>query len=110
MEYRAFLSYVQNEVKQGAHFRTENGALLFELPSGETIRYEQKNRQVIRRVKKANEKHFKGTMILLQHVYLILFIPDKSGVLLDVGLQSWSADLEMKIYIHGRSRVSGARN
>jgi hypothetical protein len=100
--YTAFISFIQNDLKQGRNFHSEHGALFFQLPSGKMIKYELKRRQVIRSVKKPGEKKFKGHMVLLQEVYMVLFIPDAAGVRVEVGMQNWHADLYMKTYIHGR--------
>ncbi|RAL25920.1 hypothetical protein DL897_07540 [Thermoflavimicrobium daqui] len=104
MEYQQFLHDFQDEVKQGTNFRTVQGALLFDLPTGDTVRYELKKRQIIRSIKKEDEVRFQGRTILLSHVYFVLFKPERSGVSLEIGLQNWYADFEMKIFIYGRDR------
>lgn len=105
MEYLAFNAWVQDELRQGNHFRLQGGALLFDLPTGETVRYEVKKRQVIRSVKAKGESRFKGTTIILRHVYFIAFIPGEKEVAIDIGLQNWHASLDLRVTIAGRTEM-----
>lgn len=102
-EASAFVSDARDELRRGYHFRlSPEGWLLFELPTGETIRYKHDNRRVIRSVRKPGETRFSGTTVLLQDVYYAGFYPDEEGVWLDLGLQNWYADLNVKTYVRGR--------
>ncbi|GAA5344647.1 hypothetical protein CLV97_105124 [Planifilum fimeticola] len=102
-EASAFVSDVRDELRRGSHFRlSPEGWLLFDLPTGETIRYKHDRRRVIRSVRKPGETRFSGTTVLLQEVYFAGFYPDKHGVWLDLGLQNWYADLNVKTYVRGR--------
>ncbi|MEW9033601.1 MAG: hypothetical protein AB2404_12905, partial [Planifilum fimeticola] len=102
-EVSAFVSDVRDELRRGSHFRlSPEGWLLFDLPTGETIRYKHDRRRVIRSVRKPGETRFSGTTVLLQEVYYAGFYPDQDGVWLDLGLQNWYADLNVKTYVRGR--------
>ncbi|MFS8513963.1 MAG: hypothetical protein LOD87_09615, partial [Planifilum fulgidum] len=69
-EASAFVSDVRDELRRGSRFRlSPEGELLFDLPTGETIRYKQDRRRVIRSVRKPGETRFSGTTVLLQEVY-----------------------------------------
>ncbi|SEN06514.1 hypothetical protein [Lihuaxuella thermophila] len=110
MEYLAFHAWVQDELRQGSRFRLQGGAMLFDLPTGETVRYEVKKRQVIRSVKAKGETTFKGMTIILRHVYFIAFVPGKKEVVIDVGLQNWHASLDFSVTVAERTEVDdGAR-
>ncbi|MBA4493272.1 hypothetical protein ACFO25_06640 [Paenactinomyces guangxiensis] len=102
MEYIAFVTSVQAEIRQGRGFRTDEGALLFDLPTGETIRYKWQKRQVVRSVKKKGETAFKGMTVLANHVYFITFVPGRDKVMIDIGLQNWNANLDMSVAVAGR--------
>ncbi|MGI6127292.1 MAG: hypothetical protein ACOYEF_10010 [Planifilum sp.] len=102
-EASAFITDVRDELRRGSDFRmTSEGWLLLDLPTGETIRYKHDRRRVIRSVRKPGESRFSGTTVLLQEVYYASFTPDKQGVWLDLGLQNWYSDLDVKTYVRGR--------
>lgn len=104
-EASAFLSDARDELRRGVHFRLSPGGwLLFDLPTGETIRYKHDRRRVIRGVRKPGETRFSGTTVLLHDVYYAGFYPDGEGVWLDLGLQNWHTDISVKTYIRGRVR------
>lgn len=106
MESMVFSDYIHKELKQGSHFQLDHGSLYFQLETGETICYRYKNRQVIRSVRANGGAGFKGNTILLQDVYFIAFIPDQSGVKMEIGLQNWNASLDFSTYVAGRVRNS----
>lgn len=105
-EASAFLSDARDELRRGFRFRlSPEGWLLFDLPTGEIVRYKHDRRRVIRGVRKPGESRFSGTTVLLQEVYYAGFYPDGDGVWLDLGMQNWYADLKVKTYVRGRVRA-----
>jgi competence protein ComGF len=101
-EYLSFLSFAQRELKTGTQFRTDQGALLFELSTGETVRYEQKSSQIIRQVKQVDSPRFQGHTILLQYVDQVFFTPDAQGVTITVHLKNKKVVSKMETYIAAR--------
>ena len=55
-------------------------------------------------VKKPEDRGFRGTTIVLNHVYYAHFLPDGNGVKSDVGLQNWYAHQEFQTYFSKRSQ------
>ncbi|MBH8597453.1 hypothetical protein [Thermoactinomyces sp. CICC 10523] len=106
MESMAFSGYIHQELKQGSHFRMDNGSLYFQLPNGDTVCYRHQKRRVIRSVRAQGETAFKGNTILLQDVYYIAFVPDPVGVGMKIGMQNWNASLDWSTYVAGRVRTS----
>lgn len=103
MEWLTCYTWMQKEIKQGIHFRTKDEALLFDLPTGETIRYQWKAGKIIRQVKSPAEADFRGYTLLLQHVEAFRFIPKNDGVLVAFSLQDVRKNrLNVQTYIHGR--------
>jgi hypothetical protein len=87
MEYTHFMIFVQNELKQGKDFHNEGNRLLFHLSSGDAVRYEWKDQQVIRSVKKKGASSFQGRTILAYHVYSIVFMPFENNVTMEIRFQ-----------------------
>lgn len=102
MEYMSFMAQFQDEVKQGSHFGSDGRVLWFDVPTGETIRYQLEKRELIRSVRKEGEQTFKGRTMVLQHVYFISFVAEQGEVIIDLGLQNWYRSLEVKTTIKGR--------
>jgi hypothetical protein len=102
-EADVFTADVRDDLRQGTNFRlSKQGWLLFDLPTGETVRYKEKARRLIRSVRAPGESRFKGTTVMLQDVYFVSFQPTNEGVWLDIGLQNWHSDLDMKVFVRGR--------
>ncbi|TCW37628.1 hypothetical protein [Laceyella sacchari] len=109
LEYMAFRPLVERDIAQAIHIVTmEGGVLELIHPDGKAVRYQTSNRQVIRRVKEAGANRFSGATVVLRHVYYMGFHPERRGVRLDMGLQNWLADLDIKIFIAGRMGVHHA--
>ncbi|SFS80063.1 hypothetical protein SAMN05444972_10819 [Marininema halotolerans] len=105
-EIQQFVADVRDEIRQGQDFRLSNeGWLLFDLPSGETVRYKQDKRRLLRGVRSKEGSGYQGTTILLQDAYWIGFEPDQDGVWFEVGLQNWHSDLKVRRYFRGRSSL-----
>lgn len=103
MEWLSCYTWMQKEIKQGVHFRTQGEALLFDLPTGETVRYQWKDGKMIRQVKSATEPNFQGYTLLLQHVKAFRLIPKNHGVWVAFTLQdSRKSQFHVQTYIHGR--------
>jgi hypothetical protein len=103
-EYIHWMLFVQNELKQGSAFHNEGTALVFDLPSGDAIRYEWKDRQVLRSVKKKGTSSFQGRTILAYHVDKIAFVPSGNGVHLDICLQNRDARFALRTTIMARGQ------
>lgn len=102
-EAEAFATDIQKDVQRGNHFRlSPEGWLLFDFPTGETLRYRHDRRRVIRSVKKPGHSAFRGTTVLLHNVYFISFHPHRGGVSIDLGMQNWHGDVEREFFIRGR--------
>ncbi|MFC7442256.1 hypothetical protein [Laceyella putida] len=110
LEYMAFRPLVERDIAQATNFIAEDGMLVLICPDGKAVRYAAKKRQVIRQVKEAGAGQFTGTTVVLRHVYFMGFYPEEHGVQLDIGLQNWLADLDMKIFIGGRTTAHHATN
>lgn len=101
-EYLTFLSFAQRELKTANQFRVQQGALLFELPTGETVRYEQKKGQIVRQRKQVDSPHFQGHTVLLQYVDQVFFTPDQQGVAMTIYLKKKKVVAIMETYITAR--------
>ncbi|MFC4076622.1 pilus assembly FimT family protein [Salinithrix halophila] len=102
-EVAQFTADVRNEVRRGRRFRlSSEGWLLFDLPSGDTVRYKQYRRRLIRSIRPSSERKFRGTTIVLQNVYFSGFEPDREGVWVETRLQNWHSDLSIRRYFRGR--------
>ncbi|MCS1350547.1 hypothetical protein [Mechercharimyces sp. CAU 1602] len=100
-----FYGDLYEEIGEGSDFRLdERGDFHFELGDGRRVRYRQdsRTRSVVREVKRVNESHYKGRTVLLQEVYYAAFVPMQEGVYVDIGLQNWTADLEINTFIRSR--------
>lgn len=98
-----FAADVRDDLRRGKDFRlSPKGWLLFDLPSGDTIRYKQDRRRVIRSVRQAGKPRFRGTTILLEDVYFIGFEPREGGVRIELGMQNWHGDFETELFVRGR--------
>jgi hypothetical protein len=104
MDYLSFLVWLEKDVQKGVHFRETDGVLYIEQDQQVMIRYMLKDRRLIRSVKKPEDKGFRGTTIVLNHVYYAHFLPDGNGVKSDVGLQNWYAHQEFQTYFSKRSQ------
>jgi hypothetical protein len=104
MEYTHFMMFVQNELKQGSDFRGEGGNLVFRRSSGDTIRYEWKEQQVVRSVQKKGSSVFQGRTILAYHVDSVAFVPSVDGVMIDICLQDRDARLALSTTIMARGQ------
>lgn len=102
MEYMAFHAFMMREINQATRFRLQGKDVIVDLPTGESIRYQFKKRQIMRSVKRCGEMHYLGTTIVLQHVYFCAIVPDENGVYIDVGLQNWYSSLDLNTYIGKR--------
>ncbi|OYD07764.1 hypothetical protein CHM34_09850 [Paludifilum halophilum] len=103
-EAAAWMTDFRDEVKSGRHFRlTEEGWLLFERSSGDTVRYSHDRRRLVRSVRRAGEKRFKGRTVMAHNVYIVTFATDREGVFVDIGLQNWHSDVSYQTYIRGRA-------
>lgn len=99
-------AWMQKEIKQGSQFRTEQEALLFELPTQETVRYRYEKGRVVREVKKPADQNFRGYTVLLQHVDGFRFVPYRQGVLVAFTLQDLrKASFSVQTYIGGRREL-----
>ncbi|WP_131924095.1 hypothetical protein [Hazenella coriacea] len=103
------MNWVQEEIKQGKGFHTDQQqALIFDLSNGDQIRYQLKGRKIIRSVKVKGENTFQGYTVLMNHVYMVVFIPDQNRVTFDIGLQNWHTSLEIMTTISGRSDLNAS--
>lgn len=102
-EYLTFRPLMERDIAQAVHFTTDGELLVLTCPDGKVIRYTTSKRQLIRQVKEAGTARFQGHMVVLRHVYFIGFYPEKNGVALDIGLQNWLADLDLKTYMGRRT-------
>ncbi|PTX65026.1 hypothetical protein C8P63_101250 [Melghirimyces profundicolus] len=102
-EAGAFTADVREDIQRGRNFRlSPEGWLLFDLPSGETVRYKQHRRRVIRSVRPPGHTAFRGTTVLVHHVYFISFEPRRDGVGIELGMQNWHGDYDRKFFVGGR--------
>lgn len=105
-EAQQFNADVRDEIRQGINFRlSEKGWLLFELPSGETVRYKQDKRRLLRGIRSDQGEKFQGVTVLLQDAYWVGFEPDDEGVWVEIGLQNWHSDLKIRRYYRGRGAL-----
>lgn len=107
LDYLSFLAWIEKDIKKGVYFQEEEGSLYIHTPDQTIIRYYLRDRKLIRSVQEHGENQPRGTTIVLQDVYYALFLPDKKGVGLDVGLQNWYAHQEFATYFSARTQAFG---
>jgi competence protein ComGF len=105
MEYTHFMLFVQNELKQGSDFQSEGKNLVFRRSSGDIIRYEWKDQQIVRSVQKKGSSTFQGRTILSAHVDAVAFVSAADGVTIDLRLQDQNARLDLCTTIMARGQA-----
>lgn len=101
MEWIAFYRFAKKEIAKGSHFQYQYPALVFQLPDGMHVKYEQKKRWLVRSVRGRGQSLFKGNTIVLQQVYQSVFVPRGEGVYMEVQLQAWYATAKMHTFFSG---------
>lgn len=99
MDWLSCKLWMQNEIKTGKHFRIDHESLLFDLPTGETVRYRWDRGRIVRQVQKSKDQPFQGYMILLQQVKAFRFYPRQAGVWMAFTFQN---DYSVRTFIQGR--------
>lgn len=99
MDWLSCALWMQNEIKKGRHFRLQREALLFELPTGETIRYQWDRGRIVRQVRQDQQSSFQGYMVMLQHVKAFRFYPQSTGVWVAFTFQN---NYTVRTFIRGR--------
>lgn len=99
MNWLSCYMWMQKEVKRGQRFRTDKEALLFDLPTGETIRYRWDDGRIVRQIQKHKSQSFQGYTVLLQQVKAFRFFPYQSGVLMAFTFHN---DYTVHTFIQGR--------
>lgn len=102
MEWMAFVPQLERDVREGVRFYRQDDALIIDLSSEKSVRYELKKRQIIRSVKNQGDSHFRGNMLVLQDVYYAVFLPETEGVFVDIGLQGWYTHLDFLLFLSKR--------
>jgi hypothetical protein len=105
MEWLTCYTWMQKEIKQGNHFRTVNEALLFEMPNGDTVRYQWQRQNLVRAVRKPNRAQFQGHTLLLPHIVSFRFLPMPSGVMIGFTLMDESRErFSVRAFLSGRTQ------
>ncbi len=99
MNWLSCYMWMHKEIKRAQNFRTDKETLLFELPTGETVRYRWDQGRIVRQIQKRPHQSFQGYTVLLQQVKAFRFIPDQSGVLISFTFHN---DYVVRTYIQGR--------
>jgi len=103
MEWMAFVPQLERDVRQGTHFRLQDGSLIIDLDSQESVRYELNDRRIIRSVKNKGATSYRGTTLVLQDVYYAMFLPEPRGVMVDIGMQGWHTHRDFALFLAKRS-------
>ncbi|WP_124727764.1 hypothetical protein [Staphylospora marina] len=107
-EVLSFVPLLEQDVKRASHFRKEGEALVIGFPDGSSVRYEHRNRRLIRSVKEPTDSSFGGTMIVLDNVYFAAWMPDDRGVEVELGLQNWTSSMDVTLYLSERNEQDNA--
>lgn len=99
MNWLSCYIWMQRELKNGQHFRVDQEALLFEMPSGDLVRYHWDRGRIVRQVRKRKSKSFQGYTVLLQDVRAYRLFPYQSGVLMAF---TFPNDYTVRTFIRGR--------
>lgn len=107
MEWISCYIRMQKELKKGKNFRISNESLVFDLPTGETIRYRWEKQKLVRDVKRDSiHSSFQGYTLLLHHVEAFRFVSDQSGVLIAFTLRDQNkTTFSVRTYIRGRTET-----
>lgn len=99
MNWLSAYLWMQREIKQGVNFRMERETLLFDLPTGETVKYRWDQGRIVRQIRQRENEPFKGYTVLLEEIKAYRFFPYRSGVLLAF---TFSNDYSVRTFIRGR--------